>query len=63
MPVAITASGENVQVSEESEELDQRTFSVVGPTDDQAYRLIEHIVRCLLVVKIAVFKIISLVNS
>lgn len=29
MPVHITASGENVSVSEESEELDQRTFSVV----------------------------------
>lgn len=29
MPILITASGENVPVSEESEELDQKTFSVV----------------------------------
>lgn len=29
-PVHITASGETVPISEESEELDQRTFSVVG---------------------------------
>lgn len=28
-PVHITASGETVPISEESEELDQRTFSVV----------------------------------
>lgn len=33
MPVHITASGENVPVSEESEELDQKTFSVVRSTD------------------------------
>lgn len=30
-PVHITASGETVPISEESEELDQRTFSVVRP--------------------------------
>lgn len=30
VPVHITASGETVPVSEESEELDQKTFSVVG---------------------------------
>lgn len=28
-PIHITAGGENVPVSEESEELDQKTFSVV----------------------------------
>lgn len=38
-PIHITASGETVPISEESEELDQRTFSVVrssraSPTGD-----------------------------
>lgn len=32
VPVHITASGENVPISEESEELDQKTFSVVCST-------------------------------
>lgn len=52
-----------MQVSEESEELDQRTFSVVGSTDDRVYRLIKYMVRCFANGKIAVFNIISLVNS
>lgn len=30
VPIHIITSGETVSVSEESEELDQRTFSVVG---------------------------------
>lgn len=32
VPVHVTASGENVPISEESEELDQKTFSVVSFT-------------------------------
>uniref|UniRef100_A0A3B4V3V4 Chromodomain helicase DNA binding protein 1 n=1 Tax=Seriola dumerili TaxID=41447 RepID=A0A3B4V3V4_SERDU len=38
VPVHITASGENVPISEESEELDQRTFSVVSSTENQICR-------------------------
>lgn len=34
-PVHITASGENVQAAEDSEELDQRTFSVVCWANNQ----------------------------
>lgn len=37
-PVHITASGETVPISEESEELDQRTFSVVRSSHDVSYR-------------------------
>jgi len=33
-PVHIAAGGENVPISEESEELDQRTFSVVRPNNE-----------------------------
>lgn len=36
-PVHITASGETVPISEESEELDQRTFSVVRSSHDVSY--------------------------
>lgn len=35
-PIHITASGETVPISEESEELDQRTFSVVRHLDTLA---------------------------
>lgn len=51
-----------MQVSEESEELDQRTFSVVGSTADQVYR--SYIWFAVFANgKRAVFNITSLVNS
>lgn len=37
-PVHITASGEPVPIAEESEELDQKTFSVVGSRWQIQYR-------------------------